>query len=456
MQPFAKTPLSEIRDAVAAGAIEAERLVRWTLARIRAAADLEAFVYVGEDALVADAAPAPSAGPVRRSLAGLPVAVKDIFETSAMPTSFGSKAYAGHRPVMDAAIVTALRQRGAIVAGKTATTEFAAWPPARTRNPLDSARSPGGSSAGSAAAVAAGLVPLAIGTQTLGSVVRPASYCGVVGFKPTYARLSRAGLKPLAESLDSIGLFARSVADVRLLYEALVDEPGPETADRRGLRLGFCRGAWWSEVAPDARAAIEASVGRLRAAGLAIDDVDLGPAFADLVEIGRTIHDFEMRRGLMPEYIAARDRLAPSMAAGIERAGRWTAADHRDALGRAEEARMAFQRAAAGYDALLCAAAATEAPDMSHTGDPSQNIPWTVLHVPCLTLPAATGATGMPIGLQVVAERYAEPRLLAVADALERLLSAGAGTASSRYLPAWADAVCADETLWAPGAQRRA
>jgi amidase len=391
--------------------------IRATLQRMRHVdAGLRAFVHIAPD-------PAGNEPDAAGPLAGLPVAVKDIFDTADMPTAYGSRIYEGCRPPMDAAIVTALKRAGAFVVGKTTTTEFATSPPTPTLNPRNPAHTPGGSSAGSAAAVAAGLVPVAIGTQTLGSIVRPASFCGVVGFKPTYGWFPTAGMKNLSTSLDTIGLLAASTAEAERVYRALV--PGEAEPADRPLRLAFSRQPHWEKATPDARAAIEACVDTLRAAGVSVEDIVLPcrDGFGAMTDAANVIHDYEMHRALAPEWMAAREKMDPALAARVEMAGRWTAGDHRRALALAEEQRRALDARIAPYSGVLCLAAAGEAPaGLASTGDPMMNSAWTALHVPCLTLPALRGATGLPIGLQIVSGRDRDLDLLRTAAGLEGLL----------------------------------
>jgi Asp-tRNA(Asn)/Glu-tRNA(Gln) amidotransferase A subunit family amidase len=379
---------------------------------------IHAFVHLAEEAGVE-----ASGQTLHLPLADLPVAVKDIMDTAAMPTGYGSRAYPDYRPPRDAAVVTALKELGAFIVGKTTTTEFATSPPTATLNPRDTRRTPGGSSAGSAAAVAAGLVSAALGTQTLGSVIRPASFCGVVGFKPTYGWFPCAGVKMLAPSLDTIGFLTRRVLEAARLYKAL--SPGEEEAvDPPSIRYAFVRDPNWTSAAPDARAAIEECVDRLRGMNMSVSDIEMPEGFSGMTEIAGAIHDYEMRRTLLPELRAAHDKLDPTLVERIEHAARFTAADHRHALRTAEAQRERFAVLMRSFDAILCLAAAGEAPlGLSSIGAPVMNAAWTALHVPCLTLPAMHGATGLPIGLQLVADRYRDVALLSIATKLERSLA---------------------------------
>lgn len=391
--------------------------IRGTLARIRAEDhDVRAFTFIAPDPA------APVEGPTtERPLGGLAVAMKDIVDTADMPTGYGSRIYDKFQPPMDAAIVTALKAKGAFIVGKTTTTEFATSPPTPTLNPRDNRFTPGGSSAGSAAAVAAGMVPIALGTQTLGSVIRPASFCGVVGFKPTYGWFPTAGMKQLASALDTIGFLASDVAVCERVYRALV--PGDTVPPIQKPKLVFSRQPNWDLAAPDAKTAIASCVARLKSAGLDIADGEMPDGFDAVNDAANTIHDYQMHRALAPEMSFARERIAPALAARIERAGRWTAADYRNALHVVEEQRLAFDDFMASCDAVLCLAAGGEAPlGLETTGDPMMNSAWTALQAPCITLPALTGANGMPIGLQIVCGRNQDLKLLGIAAMLERTL----------------------------------
>lgn len=356
-------------------------------------------------------------------LAGFSVGVKDLIDTRDFPTAYGSPIYRDHRPSTDAAIVEALKAAGAFIAGKTTTTEFATWPPTKTLNPRNHEHTPGGSSAGSAAAVAAGLVDIALGTQTKGSVIRPASFCGVVGFKPSFNRLSRAGVKMLSESLDTVGLFASKVSDIEHVYEVLTRDVDGEPA--AAPKIAFSRTPQWSEVSPDAQAAILGGIDFLRKAGIAIDEISMPDGFERLPAETSLVHDYEIARSLFLEFRNARDKLDRSLAAAIETALGISGSAHAEALLFLTRMRAIIDDVFARYDVVLCAAAPGEAPLLSEksTGSPVMNIAWTALHLPCITLPVLTGARGLPIGLQLVGGPYRDRALLAAAAGLERVFA---------------------------------
>jgi Asp-tRNA(Asn)/Glu-tRNA(Gln) amidotransferase A subunit family amidase len=390
------------------------------LDRIRASqSTLHAFVHVGDDRLL-DVARALDNAP-QTPLGGLPIGVKDLIDTLDMPTAYGSPIYQNHQPTKDAVIVERIRAAGGVVVGKTATTEFATWTPTEVLNPRNHANTPGGSSAGSATAVAAGLVPIALGTQTLGSIIRPASYCGVVGFKPTFGRLPITGTKPLAPSLDTLGLIGCSVAVVRDVFQAL--SPMAERGCGPSPRLGFSRGPDWERVAADAQPTITGAVARLRKLGDPVPEVDLTHHLQTITAAVRTVHAFEMRGSLLPEFMKHEDQLSTSLRVAIHAAARLS-------LSQYDEARQIIAEQAAvvaalfrDFDALLCPAATGEAPPgLSSTGDPIMNSAWTALRGPCITIPTLAGAQGLPIGLQIVGKPEEDLSVLCIADGVERTL----------------------------------
>jgi Asp-tRNA(Asn)/Glu-tRNA(Gln) amidotransferase A subunit family amidase len=357
------------------------------------------------------------AGPVRGPLHGLPIGVKDLMDTDDMPTGYGSAIYAGHRPAWDAACVGAARLAGAVVLGKTVSTEFATFTPAATVNPHDFEHTPGGSSSGSAAAVADGMVPLAFGTQTVGSIIRPASFCGVVGYKPTFGTLSRAGVKLLAESLDTVGSIARTVDDAALLVgalagrSALIDLPLVERP-----WIGVCHTHDWRETQPEVGAAMEAAAKALAAAGARVSIVDLPPGFAPLGDAHGDILGYELSRNLAYEYSHHTSRISSRLRELIE-AGGHVAADRYDrARDLAHLCRGMLPNVFDACHVLLAPSATGEAPaGLDSTGNPVMNRVWTLLHAPCVTVPIATGPNGLPVGLQVIGRIGDDARMLAVA-----------------------------------------
>jgi amidase len=342
--------------------------------------------------------------PVPPPLAGLPIGVKDVLDTADMPTACGTTLLRGRRPGRDAEVVARLRAAGAVILGKTVTTELAFFRPGKTRNPRDPSRTPGGSSSGSAAAVAARMVPAALGTQTAGSIVRPASFCGVVGLKPTHGLLSLDGVLPFAPSLDTVGFLVRSPGDLPLLLEAAGAGLPPAEATARPPRLGLCRTEQWPLAAPESRRAVEDVAARLARAGAEVREVDADAALAGLFEAQRTVMAVEAARSLGALVASRGAELSPLLVELVRTGAATPGSRYRSALRLAEGARRRLPGLFAGVDVLLTPAAVGEAPEgLSSTGDPALNRVWTLLGVPCLSLPAASGPHGLPVGVQLVA-----------------------------------------------------
>jgi Asp-tRNA(Asn)/Glu-tRNA(Gln) amidotransferase A subunit family amidase len=361
------------------------------------------------------------------ALFGVPVAVKDVFDTAALPTEYGSPIYRGYQPRADAAVVRLLLAAGAVVVGKAKTCEFAFMAPTDTRNPLDPARTPGGSSSGSAAAVAARLVPLAFGTQTAGSTVRPASYCGVLGLKPTFGLVPLAGALPTSSSLDTAGLFARSVEDLELALTAVCAAPAGLAGARasaplarpveldRAPRLGFARLAW-DQLEPAARQAIEDYLAAAAAAGVAIEELELPGGFESLVAAQLTIQRAETAWALGAE-VDWHGQLVSEQLRAFVAAGRAVAPeDYLAARRLADERRWRFAEQAAKLDAVLAPSTLGVPPlGLAATGDPLLCRPFTLLGVPALALPGAWTADGLPVGLQLAGGPHCDRRVLASA-----------------------------------------
>ena len=353
----------------------------------------------------------------RPPLCGLPVGIKDLIDTAGLPTAYGSPIYRGHRPAADAVCVLRLRRAGAVVVGKTVTTEFAAYSPGKTRNPRDLSRTPGGSSSGSAAAVADGMVPLSLGTQTAASVIRPASFCGVIGWKPSHGAVPLTGVHALAPSLDTLGFFVRELADVPVALAALGAPLPPR--DGRPPSLALCRTEAWDRAEPSTQRALEQAAARLGAR-----ELKLGAEFDGLVDAQLAIMAAEAAEALGPELSRAPQSLSPRLRELLEQ-GRAVAPER---LARAHAQAAACRRALAalldGVDALLTPAAAGEAPPgLAATGDPLFGRIWTLLRAPCVSLPLLRGPAGLPLGLQLVAAEGRDADLLAAAAHACRELS---------------------------------
>jgi Asp-tRNA(Asn)/Glu-tRNA(Gln) amidotransferase A subunit family amidase len=344
----------------------------------------------------------------RGPLHGMTLGVKDIFDTAELPTEYGSPIYAGHRPAWDASVVAAARAAGAVVLGKTVTTEFATMVPARTVHPLDPKRTPGGSSSGSAAAIAAGMARFAFGTQTVGSTIRPAAYCGVVGYKPTFGMLSRSGMKMGAESLDTVGVIARTVEDAALLASASAMRSDLRLDDLKP-KLAVCRSPNWPQMERDGADHFENAVRKLGGRELELP-------FGELDRAAVTILFYEMARGLAHEFAHHRARIHPMLAARVEDGAKIPYAEYAKALAYAAECRRKLADLARDYDALLTPSATGEAPlGLQSTGNTAMNRLWTLLYGPCVTVPAGVGPSGMPLGLQLVGLPGSDARTLAAA-----------------------------------------
>lgn len=361
------------------------------------------------------------------SLAGIPVGVKDIFDTVDMPTAYGSRAYEGHQPVRDAWSVQRLRAAGAVIMGKTVTTEFAYTHAGPTRNPHNPAHTPGGSSSGSAAAVAAGMVPVALGSQTGGSVIRPSAFCGVIGFKPTHGLINLQGVMPLAASMDTLGIHASTIELTRRVFQVLSPRLHPATnAASRPLRLGWYLGPFADQAHATSIKLLQSVRDRIETTGLG---VFTEPAFAHshvagLSDSNRLIMRYEAARAHRDVYQNRRDRLGAATIELIESGLKTTSRQYEQAMQQLEQAHKAFLTAMHGYDALLTLSAPGEAPRFEDgTGSSVFNQAWTTLGVPCITLPAGTGDTGLPLGIQLVAGPGEDHRLLEISQAIEQLLS---------------------------------
>ena len=402
------------------GALEA---VEACLAGIKAR-DGELHAWAAVDAKFARRqARALDAGPVRGVLHGIPIGVKDIFDTADLPTEYGSPIYKGHRPAWDAACVAAARAAGAVLLGKTVTTEFATMVPARTVHPRNPRHTPGGSSSGSAAAVAAGMVRFAYGTQTVGSIIRPAAYCGVVGYKPSYGMLSRSGMKMGAESLDTAGVIARTVADAALLVAASAmrsDLIEIETLEKP--KLGVCRSPNWHQMLREGADGFADAAERLAAKGARFVDLEL--PFGELDAAASTILVYEMARGLAHEVANHRSRVSPMLLERVDAGAAMPHSEYSKALSYAADCRRRLHDSFGDLDAILTPSATGEAPlGLQSTGNTAMNRLWTLLHGPCVTVPAGLGPASMPLGVQFVGLPGADARTLAVAKWAESALA---------------------------------
>jgi amidase len=360
----------------------------------------------------------------RGPLHGMSVAIKDVIDTVDMPTGYGSALYEGCRPASDASCVALLRAAGALIVGKTVSTEFAFKAPGKTRHPFDPARTPGGSSSGSAAAVAAGMVAFALGTQTSGSTIRPAAFCGIVGYKPSFGLIDRTGIKVLADSLDTIGLFARTVGDIARVAAVLSGRPAmAQEAAPAAPRLVVFRTPFWDLAEADAQRVFEESLSKLAQGGALLEEIDDPGDFGALLSSHETIMNWEVPRALAYERLAGSHALQPATREGIAPLAGLTAEAYEAACALAAAQGLLWARALDGFDALVTLPARGEAPEgLASTGDPIFNRGWTQLRLPCVTVPAGLGASGLPLGLQLVGAAGTDSRLLATARTAEILL----------------------------------
>ena len=416
---------TDILRLIDGGRLTAEAVVASCLERIAEREPVvRAWAFLAGEAARAQARAFDKAGK-KTLLGGVPFGIKDIFDAAGMPATYGSPIYTGWWPASDASAAALPKAAGGILLGKTVTTEFANRQPGPTSNPHDPAFSPGGSSSGSAAAVADFMMPLAIGTQTGGSVIRPAAYCGVVGFKPSFGLFPPAGMRINTETLDTVGIMARSVGDIALFRAAMMAIPyEPPSMPETPPCLGLCRGPHWDDAEPEGRAVLEATADRLAAAGATMTDAALPRECADADETQQILGAFEGLRNHMPELYRHEALLSPRLREEKIALGRkLTLEQFRNACRAAEKARMAAREWAAGFDAILTLPAPGQAPrGLADTGSAVFNALWTQLHMPCLTLPAGHGPDGLPVGIQLVGRRHDDARLLETGLWVERQL----------------------------------
>lgn len=425
-------------QAIRSGELTSERLVAACLERIaEVEARVGAWTWLDPDYALAQARAADArqrSGAALGALHGIPVGIKDIFDTADMPTENGTVLHAGRRPGQDATAVALLRAAGAVIMGKTVTAELAVYAPGKTTNPHDPRRTPGGSSSGSAAAVAANMVPLAIGTQTNGSVLRPASYCGVYGFKPTHGRISRHGVLKQSLALDHVGVFARSVDDVALIARELFAHDGkdPDVPAQAGLalagdwnfaqgrppRIAFVKSPQWPQASAAAQDAFATLAAQWREF---VHEVELPPQFACALQWHRTVMESDLASSFAAEYADGRERLSPTLREMIERGQRHLAVDYSRALDGIAALRLALAGFFSQWDAVLTPATTGVAPvGLGSTGSPMFCTIWTLCGVPSISLPILRGEDGMPLGAQIVAARGDDADLLRIAKWLVR------------------------------------
>jgi Asp-tRNA(Asn)/Glu-tRNA(Gln) amidotransferase A subunit family amidase len=418
-----------IRD----GATSAEQLTEACLARVREADDdVQAWAFLDPEYALQQARARDaerSAGQPVGPLHGIPVGIKDIIDTGDMPTEDGTILHAGRTPAHDATVVAMLRAAGAVIMGKTVTTELATYAPGKTRNPHNPEHTPGGSSSGSAAAVASGMVPLALGSQTNGSVIRPAAFCGVYGFKPTRGLIPRGGVLKLSRTLDQMGVFARTLEDIALITEQLVGHDPLDADTRPRARvpfvdviagepplpplLAYIKGPVWDRASEETQEAFAELVATL---GECVVEIDLPDSAHQALEWHRTIMEAEMAANLDLEWEKGRDQLSESLRTQLARGREVSALDYQRACARIDRINDGFDEIFERCDAIVTPATPGTAPQgLTATGDPAFCTLWTLCGMPALTLPLMQGGNGLPMGVQLVGQRNRDARLLRTA-----------------------------------------
>ncbi len=416
MKPLNQLTATQIVQAVAAGKATCEGVARACLDHIaEREPHVQAWQFLDPD-LVLEQARALDRRGTAGALQGVPIGMKDIIDTCDMPTQYGSPIYEGHRPAADAACVALARKAGAVIMGKTVTTEFANRHPGKTMNPFDPRRTPGGSSSGSAAAVGDFMAPLGVGTQTTASTIRPAAFCGCVGYRPTWGDLRCVGVKEAAGSLDTLGLIARSVDDIALFRDVLLGAKAAPLPDTDAApRIGFCRTPMWDQCEPRTQILLEDLARALSAAGADVKDVALPADFARIPDAHQWISSFEFSRNFTWEIDNHWERISTTLRNGRLKDGlSCTFEQYREARDFAERLRATLNDVFGDRDVLLVPAVAGEAPvGLNSTGNASFCTIWTTMHVPAMTLPLFRGPNGLPVGAQFVARRNADRKLMA-------------------------------------------
>ena len=413
---------AEAAALIASKKLTAVKLAEDCLARVAAREEaVQAWSHIDPQQVLADARARDAESP-RTPLHGIPVAIKDIIDTADMPTEYGSPIYAGHRPRADAACVALLRKAGAVIMGKTVTAEFAMSYPGKTRNPLNTAHTPGGSSSGSAAAVADYMVPLALGTQTGGSGQRPAAFCGLVGFKPTFDAINPAGVKPNSSSYDTVGVMARTVADAALGFSVLTNA-NPALPALDAPRIGFYRTPQWPKADQATAAALEGAASRLGKAGARVREITMPAKFDELFAARNVVGDFEGARALAWERQHFEEKISAKVREKLRKSDAVTFDEFIAAQKVLAECRRLLEITFGDFDVLMVPSAPGEAPKgLETTGDSVFNQLWTALHTPALTVPVFTGPAGLPMGAQFVGAFGADYRTLACAEWAYRAL----------------------------------
>jgi amidase len=431
-QPYELTACDAL-EQIRRRALSIGELVESCLARIDALDEsIGAWTWLDPDMARARARALETVAPAGM-LHGIPIGIKDVIDTADMPTEYGTPIFAGWRPRSDAGCVTTVRKEGGVILGKTVTQAFACGAPVRTANPLDLDRTSGGSSSGSVAAVAAKMVPVAIGTQSASSLIRPASYTGLVGMRPSMGLISVAGFKYFNGSFDTIGLLARCVDDVELLWASQLGVPFARGQRPKTMpRIAICRPPWLVKAEPSARAAIDKAERAFAAAGAPVRELTLPTEFAVLCEVHERMQEFEAARSYAWEYEHHRDYLDSSVRGIIERGLAFSFDAYLELVLKAQRARARLAEVMGDAECIVTAAAPGEAPlgfralgeEFKSMGDTTQSRAWTLLHLPVVTVPCHRGPAGMPVGIQLIGRFGADLALLHIARWAEDVLGA--------------------------------
>lgn len=419
--------ITEAAHAIAVGDLTSEALVASCLARIKDREDeVGAWIHIDPECALAEARERDAQMPLS-PLHGIPFGIKDIIDTADMPTGYGTPIYEGARPLWDATCVAILREAGCVALGKTVTTEFATRHPGKTCNPLDLTRTPGGSSSGSAAAVADFMVPVAYGTQTTGSVIRPGAYCGIVAVKPTFGLINRVGVKELCESMDTVGYYTRTVEDAALFLQVLADYPATDFSGVEALKpkIAICRTTVWDEAKPETVALFDTLAERLGSAGADVRELVLPADFDDIAAAQAVLNDYESLRALAYERINFPEMLSEELTSKIERSFSHSRDKHTWAIDLAQHCKDLLPSLIAEDEVIVAPAAPGIAEiGQGNTGSPIFSQVWNAIHVPSVCVPAGLGPDGLPLGVQIIARCREDDRALVHAEWIRRVLAA--------------------------------
>ncbi|KAK1991340.1 amidase [Colletotrichum falcatum] len=423
---------------IRAGDLTVEEYARSLLSRIEERDPVvKAWEYINLEQVIARAKELDAIPPEKRGpLHGVAVAVKDVIYTKDMPTQQGSPIYAGDAPKVDAGSIIVLRQAGALILGKTTTTEFAATVRGpKTTNPHDTTRTPGGSSSGSGAAVGDFQAPIALGTQTGGSTIRPGSFNGIYALKPTWNSISREGQKIYSLILDTLGFFARSVEDLQLMadvFDLKDDKPPKPDFSVKGAKFALIKTMVWPQAGPGTQSAIAKATELLKTHGAEVDEIEFTPDLQDLPDWHGTVLHSDGRPSFLPDYRAAKDQLDDFLSSHVENTNKISRAAQLEAFDNIAMARPKVDKMLGKYDAVLVPSVVDEAPvGIASTGSAAFNGLWTALHVPVINIPGFKGANGMPVGVSLVAPRYHDRHLLTVSKAVGEIFEAEGGWKSA-------------------------